>query len=238
MNDYELVTILNGEVKDEDVEDTVGRISQFITNRGGEVQNIDQWGRRRLAYPISRQFEGTYVVTHLRLPPANAAELEANLRISEDVLRHLLVRYSPAEQAAAIAAAQRRRPRPLSEEGDDEATSGEAPAAAGAPEAAADEPVMEPTIAEAPEPAEAVASAEEPAETVAPADETAVAEAEPTSSEAAEAGIVAAASEPVEAEEPAAVDAAPAAVEGEPAEAATNEAAPRRTRTRKPKDEA
>jgi small subunit ribosomal protein S6 len=115
LNDYELVTILNGEIKDEDVEETVGRIGQFISNRGGEVQNIDQWGRRRLAYPIGRQLEGTYVVTHLRMPPANAAELEANLRISEDVIRHLLVRYSPAEQAAAIAAAQRRRPRPTAE---------------------------------------------------------------------------------------------------------------------------
>ncbi len=134
MNDYELVTILNPEIRDEDVNGTVERITQYITTKGGEIQNIDQWGRRRLAYPIARQFEGTYVVTHLRLAPADAAELEANLRISEDVLRHLLVRYSPAEQAAAIAASQRRRPRPLTDEAPAEPSAG-APATA-EPEAA------------------------------------------------------------------------------------------------------
>jgi small subunit ribosomal protein S6 len=114
LNDYELVTILHPDIKDEDVGDTVERLNQFITGRGGEVREVDQWGRRRLAYPIARQFEGSYVVSHLQMQPANAAELEANLRISEDVLRHLLVRYSPAERAAALAAMQRRRPRSTS----------------------------------------------------------------------------------------------------------------------------
>lgn len=110
MHEYELVTILSPEIRDEDVAGTIDRINQFIAARGGEIQNIDQWGRRKLAYPIARQFEGTYVVTLLRLPPAQAVELEANLSISEDILRHLLVRYSPSEAAAALAATQRRRP--------------------------------------------------------------------------------------------------------------------------------
>lgn len=116
MNDYELVTILDPDIRDEDLGPTLDRINQFIVSRGGEIQNVDRWGRRRLAYPIARKLEGTYIVTLLRLPPARAAELEANLRISEDVLRHLLVRYSPAEVAEALAASQRRRPRPASEE--------------------------------------------------------------------------------------------------------------------------
>lgn len=196
MNDYELVTILNGEIKDEDVEDTVGRINQFITNRGGEVQNIDQWGRRRLAYPIGRQFEGTYVVTHLRLQPANAAELEANLRISEDVLRHLLVRYSPAEQAAAIAAAQRRRPRPLPEEAGEQqppvegttASTGEAATEGSAPDGAV-------ATAAEPEPAEAAASATEDSVAEAGADAVAETTAEQEANEVAEA-VTEAAAEP------------------------------------------
>jgi len=110
LHEYELVTILSPEIKDEDVAGTIDRINQFIATRGGEVQNTDQWGRRKLAYPIARQFEGTYVVTLLRLPPTQAVELEANLSISEDILRHLLVRCSSAEAAAALAASQRRRP--------------------------------------------------------------------------------------------------------------------------------
>jgi small subunit ribosomal protein S6 len=116
LHEYELVTILSPEIRDEDVAGTIDRINAFIGARGGEIQNIDQWGRRRLAYPIARQFEGTYVVTLLRLPAAQAAELEANLAISEDVLRHLLVRYSPSEAAAALAASQRRRPRARAED--------------------------------------------------------------------------------------------------------------------------
>lgn len=155
MNDYELMTILNPEIRDEEVTETVERLTNFITSRGGEVENVDQWGRRRLAYPIARQFEGTYVVTHLRLQPANAAELEANLRISEDVLRHLLVRYSPAEQAAALAASQRRRPRPPTDEqpeggvptapGATEPSGAEAPTVSGSPEAV--EPEAEAAVA-------------------------------------------------------------------------------------------
>jgi small subunit ribosomal protein S6 len=147
LNDYELLTILNPDIKDEDVGGTVERLTQFIASRGGEVQDVDQWGRRRLAYPIARQMEGTYVVTHLRLRPASAAELEANLRISEDVLRHLLVRYSPAEQAAALAASQRRRPRPAAEEQQEGGAAPAAPAASAAapvePEAAAGAPAVE-----------------------------------------------------------------------------------------------
>lgn len=159
MNDYELVTILHPDIKDEDVTDTVDRLNQFITGRGGEVRDVDQWGRRRLAYPIARQMEGTYVVSHLLLQPANAAELEANLRISEDVLRHLLVRFSPAERAAALAAMQRRRPRPAFDE-----AGGTAPAAdMAADQAQAAAPSGEP---EAPPPALAATAATEAAVTV------------------------------------------------------------------------
>lgn len=116
MNDYELVTILDPEINNEDVPDRIGRITSFIETRGGEIQNIDQWGRRRLAYPIARRIEGTYVITLFRLEPQSADGLEASLRLSEDVLRHLLVRHTPAESAAALAASQRRRQRIHGEE--------------------------------------------------------------------------------------------------------------------------
>jgi len=184
LNDYELVTILNPEIRDEDVNGTVERITQYITTKGGEIQNIDQWGRRRLAYPIGRQFEGTYVVTHLRLAPAEAAELEANLRISEDVIRHLLVRYSPAEQAAAIAASQRRRPRPASDEAPAEGAPPGAAAETAAPDSAEAQPIAEAQpVAESG--ASAVATPEgEIAESAEPAQEAApVPEAQPATAE-------------------------------------------------------
>ena len=92
MREYELVVILSPEVGDEEVPAAVEKISQFVTDRGGEVTEVNRWGRRKLAYPIRRHLEGSYVVSQLRLDPQTAAQLEANLRISEDVLRHLLVR--------------------------------------------------------------------------------------------------------------------------------------------------
>jgi small subunit ribosomal protein S6 len=92
LQQYELVTILSPQLGEEELPAAVGRINDFITSRGGEVVEVDQWGRRRLAYPIERHTEGNYVVTQLRLDAPRVAELDANLRISEDVIRHLLVR--------------------------------------------------------------------------------------------------------------------------------------------------
>lgn len=92
MRDYELVVVIDPEIDEERLSATLDRISQFVTTRGGEVIDVDRWGKRKLAYPIKRRSEGDYVITHFRLEPAQAAELEAGLRLSEEVLRHLLVR--------------------------------------------------------------------------------------------------------------------------------------------------
>jgi len=87
-----LVVVIDPEIDEEKLSATVDRISQFVTTRGGEVIDVDRWGKRKLAYPIKRRSEGDYVITHFRLEPAQAAELEAGLRLSEEVLRHLLIR--------------------------------------------------------------------------------------------------------------------------------------------------
>ncbi len=68
------------------------RVGKFITDRGGEVEQQGIWGRRRLAYPIRRYVEGSYFQTNFQMETDDAAELEAQLRINEDVLRHLLIR--------------------------------------------------------------------------------------------------------------------------------------------------
>jgi small subunit ribosomal protein S6 len=92
LRDYELVMIVSPEVADENVPVAIEKVSQFITNKGGAIVEINQWGRRRLAYPIKHFSEGIYVLTQFKLAPQLAAELEANLQISEEILRHLLVR--------------------------------------------------------------------------------------------------------------------------------------------------
>ena len=100
MRDYELVMLVSPDVGDEGFPATVERVSQFIQERGGEVKNVDQWGRRRLAYPIHRFNEGFYAVTQFALDPQAVRALEGNLDLAEDVLRHLVVRLEEVKQAA------------------------------------------------------------------------------------------------------------------------------------------
>ena len=90
--DYELVFIVSPEVADEALETAIENVSQFIIGKKGSISDIARWGKRRLAYPIKRSLEGNYVLTRLRMSPRGCKELEANLQISEEILRHLLIR--------------------------------------------------------------------------------------------------------------------------------------------------
>ena len=94
LRDYELIVIISPEVNEEGLEGILSKIGQFITEKGGEVIEVDKWGRRKLAYPIMHAVEGSYVLTRFKYEPKLAAELEASLRITEGILRHLLVRVS------------------------------------------------------------------------------------------------------------------------------------------------
>ena len=94
MRDYELVVIISPEVVDEEIPAAIDKISQFIIERGGAITEVNQWGRRKLAYPIRDFMEGNYVLTQFKMEPRLTAELEASLGISEGILRHLLVRLS------------------------------------------------------------------------------------------------------------------------------------------------
>lgn len=92
MRNYELVLILSPEVADESVSAAVGRVSQFITDRGGSVTKVEEWGRRKFAYTIRRFNEGSYILAQCQMDPKIISELEANLRLNEEVLRHMVVR--------------------------------------------------------------------------------------------------------------------------------------------------
>ena len=89
---YELIYIIRPEADEESCESTVESIGRFITGRDGVVSEVERWGKRRLAYPIKQFGEGTYVLTRFQMQPEHNKELETNLRISEDVIRHLLVK--------------------------------------------------------------------------------------------------------------------------------------------------
>ena len=188
MRDYELVVIVNPVVGDEGFPTTVDRITNFIKDRGAEIKNVDQWGRRRLAYPIRRNLDGYYAVTYFSAEPQMIRPIEANLDLAEDILRHLVVKldddYAPpppraprveaetapestatdgAQTAVAVAEPEALAAAAPEAEAVIAVAEPEAPVAEPAPEAAPTEATApEADVVEAPEPeAAAVAAPEE-----------------------------------------------------------------------------
>ena len=92
LREYELVVILRPDIPDDALPTSLDWLQQAVSARGGEVVDTNHWGRRRLAYPIKSHLEGNYVVSQIKLDPAEVSALENGLKISEDVLRHLVVR--------------------------------------------------------------------------------------------------------------------------------------------------
>jgi len=90
--DYELVFIVSPEFEGEALDTAIANVSQFITGKGGSITSEERWGKRRMAYPMKRFAEGNYVLTKFKMEPTWSKELEAGLLISEDVLRHLLIK--------------------------------------------------------------------------------------------------------------------------------------------------
>lgn len=92
MRAYELAYIIRPTVDSEGVTAAVEKVSQFVQAVNGEVTSVDVWGRRTLAYPINNYREGVYVLAQAKMPPAALLELERNLKLSEEIIRYLLVK--------------------------------------------------------------------------------------------------------------------------------------------------
>lgn len=90
MRKYELVCIVQPDLDETAFNEAVDRVKGWITDAGGNVDKIDVWGKRRLAYPIRKQLEGQYVLLNVTLPATATAELERNIRFLEPVMRHML----------------------------------------------------------------------------------------------------------------------------------------------------
>ncbi len=92
MNTYELVYIIQPNLDDDGVKAVDDRIGQAIVGEDGTIASSDNWGKRRLAYPIKGHFEGHYILHNLSMPPTAVQNVERQLRLSEDVLRFLVIR--------------------------------------------------------------------------------------------------------------------------------------------------
>jgi small subunit ribosomal protein S6 len=92
MRDYELVAIISPEVDEEGLSKIVDKVTQSIDSRGGVVEEVKKWGRRKLAYPIRKFMEADYVLTRFKLTPKSVKELEGEISASADILRYLVVK--------------------------------------------------------------------------------------------------------------------------------------------------
>ena len=140
----------------EEADATIERIQGLVEDTGGEILMTDNWGRRRLAYPIKHHFEGTYVLTHITMPPDRIAGFERALNINENILRHLLIRGiipgydGPPEEEVMYQRRASSRPAPPRDDAPPPEDEPEAAEAAGGEPQAAEAPAAAPEAAEAP----------------------------------------------------------------------------------------
>ena len=105
MRRYELMLVFRPDAPDDRLSAIIDRTTRQITADGGQIVKVAPWGRRRLAYPIERQREGSYHIVVFESPAPAVAELERSLLITEEVLRHLIVRQERPAKALRGAAA-------------------------------------------------------------------------------------------------------------------------------------
>jgi|FLYN01.1.fsa_nt_gi small subunit ribosomal protein S6 len=90
---YELTFIVRNDPNEEVINNTINQVQSWVeADQLGEVKKIDRWGRRKLAYEIDKQRDGYYVYMEADMDPKNLKELERNLKLSQSILRHLIVR--------------------------------------------------------------------------------------------------------------------------------------------------
>lgn len=92
MRRYELMVILDPELEERTVAPSLDRFLNVVRTGGGSVDNVDIWGRRRLAYDIDKKTEGIYAVVDMTAEPDAVKELDRQLNLNEAVLRTKLIR--------------------------------------------------------------------------------------------------------------------------------------------------
>ena len=92
MNKYELAVVLNAKVEDEVRANTLEKVKDLVSRSKGTITNVDEWGKRRLAYEIQKMNEGFYYFIQFDAEPEVPAEIESRIRIMDNVIRYLCVR--------------------------------------------------------------------------------------------------------------------------------------------------
>lgn len=123
MNQYEIAVLYHPDLEI-DLEKATSKVEKIFTDNGGKVGNVDNWGKRKMAYPIKRNESAVYVFYTVELPAESVRKIEGILNITDEVIRFLIVRPDLKKIAKAEAAraekAKRAEARGKVEEDDDE----------------------------------------------------------------------------------------------------------------------
>ncbi len=92
MRPYEIMVIFDPDTDERQVQPTLDQHLTVVTKGGGSVNNVEVWGRRRLAYEIAKHAEGIYAVVDVKAEPATVSELDRQLNLNESVLRTKVMR--------------------------------------------------------------------------------------------------------------------------------------------------
>lgn len=116
MNQYEIAILYDPDLEI-DLEKATSRVEKIFTDNGGKVTNVDNWGKRKLAYPIKKHETAVYVFYAVDIPGPNVAKIESTLNITDEVIRFLITR--PDLKAIAKAeAAKAEKAKKAAERGD------------------------------------------------------------------------------------------------------------------------
>ena len=91
MRDYELVFIITPDFDETAIAELAEKVKSWITESGGSIESIEEWGRQKLAYLVNNHKEGHYFLFNIKIEPTVVATLERNFRLQEAVLRFLII---------------------------------------------------------------------------------------------------------------------------------------------------
>lgn len=92
MNKYELAVVVSARLEDEERAQVIEKVKALVERFGGQISDIDEWGKKRLAYEIQKMREGFYYFVHFEAEATAPAEIERRIRIMDGVIRYLCVR--------------------------------------------------------------------------------------------------------------------------------------------------
>lgn len=92
MREYEMMVIIDPDIGEDAIAATIDKLKQIIVDNNGEIENIDEWGKRTLAYEIRHKKEGYYVVYQFKADPTVPDKLRRELRLNRNLMRGMIIR--------------------------------------------------------------------------------------------------------------------------------------------------